>query len=430
MPDKTSKRNPLWWIPTAYIAEGIPFAMVIWVAATMFKDLGHSDGEITLALGSIGIAWSLKPFWAAFLDMWKTKKFFVLTMEFLMAGLLVVLALSLPLANYFQVIVAVLWVFAFASATQDICVDGVYLTSLDKKQQAAFVGVQGASWGTGRLFGVFVVVAVAAKFGGGEKSSWMIALCVAGAVMLALGIYHIFMLPKGSLSERPKSGNEILETLWDTLKDFFQKKSIIGMIIFILLIRCSEGLLLVLGPLFLQAPLSEGGVGLTLGEKATLDGVIGTILGISGGILGGLFISKFGLKKTFFFMALCVNMPNVCYIIMSQTVSAESPLAFSNVAVLYSIEKFGYSFGYVATMLYMMQQVSPGRFHMTHYAFCTAIMNLVLVPTQALSGVLSDHLGYKDYFIFVMIATIPSLIAAKMAPFPLQENSDPAETGT
>ena len=154
-------RNPWLWVPTAYLAEGIPFAMVIWVAGTLFKDLGHSDGEITVATASVGIAWSLKPFWAAFLDMYRTKKFFVLLMEVVMALLLCAMAVALPLPNYFQIVIALLWVMAFCSATQDICVDGVYITSLDEKGQARYIGVQGVFWNAGRLFGTALVVWVA-----------------------------------------------------------------------------------------------------------------------------------------------------------------------------------------------------------------------------------------------------------------------------
>src|SRR5688572_9046060 len=150
--------RPLAWVPTAYFAEGIPFAMVIWVAGTMLKDLGHSDGEITLATASIGLAWSLKPFWAAFLDMFRTKKFFVLSMEYAMAGLLVLVALAMQLQDSFHLVIGLLWVLAFASATQDICVDGVYITSLDSKRQAAWIGIQGMAWNVGRIFATAVIV--------------------------------------------------------------------------------------------------------------------------------------------------------------------------------------------------------------------------------------------------------------------------------
>lgn len=415
-------RHPLAWVPTAYIAEGIPFAMVIWVAGTMFKDLGHSDGQITVATASVGLAWSLKPFWAAFLDMYRTKRFFVISMEFLMAVVIGAIALCLPLPNYFQAIIAALWVLAFASATQDICVDGVYITSLDKTKQAAYIGIQGMCWNVGRIFATAAVVGVAGALQSSKsldpKVAWTYALGIAAATMAALGVYHYFVLPAGAVTEKPKNTAEVVATFSDTIKDFFRKKQIWGMLLFVFLYRSGEGFLLIEGPLFLQAPLDHGGVGLTLQQKGIIDGTISTVVSIGGGLLGGAFISKFGLKKSLFFMALCMNIPHACFLYLSHAVTPEAPLSLTTVGTLVTIEKFGYSFGFVANMLYMMQQISPGKYHMTHYAFCTAFMNLVLVPTQMASGPLADWMGYQNFFLFVMIASIPSIVAAWFAPFP------------
>ena len=424
----SSKRHPLAWVPTAYFAEGIPFAMVIWVAGTLFKDLGHSDGEITMSLASIGIAWSLKPFWAAFLDMFKTKRFFVLAMELLMAVLLGLLALALPLPNYFQAIIGILWVLAFASATQDICVDGIYLTSLDEEKQAKYIGIQGMAWNVGRIFATAGIVWIAGvlkeKSGYDAKEAWAVALLVSGAAMGALTLYHFFMLPPGSKTASASTTEEAMATFKDSVVDFFKKESIWGMLLFVALFRSAEGLLLVLAPLFMQAPLAEGGLGMTLVEKGLIDGTVSTGVSILGGLAGGVFVSKYGLKKTFFFLALCVNVPNLCYVYLSYAVTPDAPLSMTTIGTLVTIEKFGYSFGFVGNMLYMMQQISPGRYHMTHYAFCTALMNLVLVPTQMISGELADWLGYQHYFLFVIVATLPSLLAAKFAPFPRDPDAD------
>jgi PAT family beta-lactamase induction signal transducer AmpG len=416
-------RNPWSWVPSSYLAEGIPFAMVIWVAGTMFKDLGHTDGQITVATASIGIAWSLKPFWAAFLDMYRTKKFFVLLMEMLMAVLLAGIALCLPLPSYFQITIALLWVLAFASATQDICVDGIYITSLDEKKQAAFIGVQGVFWNVGKLFGTAVIVWAAGSLqedhGLATTAAWGWAIGLAGVTLAILAAYHWFMLPTGSVTERPKSVAEIGRTFLDTIADFFRKPGIWGMLAFVFLYRSSEGLLLLEGRLFLQAAPEHGGVGLRLKELGVIDGTISTVVSLGAGLLGGAFMAKFGLnRKTLIFMALCLNLPHLTYVIMSQLAGPGHPMALWTIGTLVTIEKFGYSFGFVANMLYMMQQISPGRYHMTHYAFCTALMNLMLVPTQAISGPLADHFGYKTYFIIVMFAAIPSILAAGYAPFP------------
>lgn len=575
-------RNPWLWVPSSYLSEGIPFAMVIWVAGTMFKDLGHTDGQITLATASIGIAWSLKPLWAAFLDMYRTKKFFVLAMELLMAVLLAGIAACLPLPNYFQITIAVLWVLAFASATQDICVDGIYITSLDEKKQAAFIGVQGVFWNVGRLFGTALIVYAAgslkADHGMSATAAWGWALGLAAVTLTGLAAYHWFILPTGTVTKQPHSARgfdnafldlwikrswlvgrlagagviiyaanllnerfgfspesvwtwcwtvgllvvtiigfavndwvmhpsgagpdqwfqriwkagrllgagaviyaaslvdarvgfsvtshsfwlwtlgklvglgicfslndrimhptgsnpvryqetrEIARTFMDTIVDFFRKESIWGMLIFVFLYRSSEGLLLIEGPLFLQASPDAGGVGLTLKEKGIIDGTISTFVSLGAGLLGGAFMAKFGLKRnTLIFMALCLNLPHITFVILSQLAGPGHTLSLVTVGTLVTIEKFGYSFGFVANMLYMMQQISPGKYHMTHYAFCTALMNLMLVPTQMISGPLADHFGYKTYFIIVMFAAIPSVLAACYAPFPRKpDNGHPA----
>jgi MFS transporter, PAT family, beta-lactamase induction signal transducer AmpG len=416
--------SPLAWVPSLYVAMGIPFSLVIWVSGTMFKDLGISDTKIALATGSVGIAWSLKPLWASFLDMYRTKKFWVLSMELAIALLLGLVAAALPLPNYFQIIIGILWVMAFASSTQDICADGVYITSLDKAQQAAWIGWQGAAWNTGRIFATTLVVYVAGKLqesGQSPKGAWALALCLSAGVMGAFAVYHFYKLPTGTIIRRPENTAEIVKTFGETLVDFFKKPKIVGMLLFVFLYRSGEGFLLVEAPLFMQAPLEKGGLGLSLLDKAFLDGAISTGVSLAAGVLGGMFIAKRGLKRSLLIMALCMNIPHLCFVYLSHAVTPEAPLSLTTIAVLVTVEKFGYSFGFVANMLYMMQQISPGKFHMTHYAFCTALMNLVLVPTQSASGWIADSLGYKNYFIFVAIVSIPSVFAAWFAPFPREE---------
>ena len=430
MSESTRVRNPAWWVTSSYFAMGVPFAMVVWVAGTLLKDLGHTDSEITLSTGSVVIMWSLKPLYAGFLDMFKTKKFWVVSMEFLIAILLGLIALALPLPNYFQVIIAILWVSAFASATQDICADGVYITSLDEKTQAGWIGLQGAAWISGRIFATAIVVLAAGvlktEAGLNAKAAWAIALGLSVATMAGLGVYHSFVLPTGSVPHRPQDSREVMTTFVDQWIDFFRKPKMWVMLLFVFLYRSGEGFLLIEAPLFMQAKVSEGGLGLSLEQKGLIDGLVSTIVSVVAGIAGGAFIAKFGLKRTIVFMALCMNVPHLCYIFLSQAVAPGSPLSMTTISLLVSFEKFGYSFGMVANMLYMMQQISPGKYHMTHYAFCTALMNLVLVPTQMASGPLADWMGYGNFFIFVLIASIPSVIVAWFAPFPNATDGGPA----
>jgi MFS transporter, PAT family, beta-lactamase induction signal transducer AmpG len=474
-------RNPAYWVPTSYLAEGIPFAMANWVVGTLLKDLGHADGAITAVTGTIGIAWSLKPLWAAFLDAYRSKKFFVLATEIIMAGLFAAIGLALKLPGYYLIIAGILWVTAFASATQDICVDGVYITSLDKQKQSAWMGWQGGFWNCGRFFGTSLIVGIAAvladKAGMEKHSAWMVAMLVAAATMGGLALYHSVVLPRGSKPApratslaspaAPVPGSPAVRAAvglgvggligflvslsasptvailvgvgtaasiivgWrehvPPFLDFIKKKQLFGMLLFVFLYRSGEGFLLQLGPLFIQAPISEGGLGLTLGQKSFLDGVLGTIMSIVGAVLGGYFVSRRGLKRSLLILALSMNIPHICYIILSHAVSPTTPLPAWFIYSLYSLEKLGYNFGFVGNMLYMMQQIAPGKFKMTHYAFATAFMNLVLWPTQTFSGRLADWMGYRHYFIFVLIASIPSVIAAWKAPFPNLPDADEPE---
>jgi PAT family beta-lactamase induction signal transducer AmpG len=314
-----------------------------------------------------------------------------------------------------------LWVLAFLSATQDICTDGIYITSLDRTRQAAWIGVQGMAWNAGRIFATAAVVGLAGLLkasGFRSKTAWASGLALSAVMIACLGVYHFFVLPTGSVSRRPLSRKDVAAQLADSVRAFFGKKSIWGMLAFVFLYRAGEGFLLVEGPLFLQAKLHDGGAGLSLTDKSLIDGTLSTVVSIIGGLLGGAFASRLGLKRTLLFLAFCLNVPHVCYVYLSQAVSPETPLSFTVVAALVSVEKFGYSFGFVGNMLYMMQQVAPGKYKMTHYAFSTALMNLVLVPTQMASGPLAEWLGYKTFFLFVMLASIPSILAAWLAPFP------------
>jgi MFS transporter, PAT family, beta-lactamase induction signal transducer AmpG len=426
MIENTRVRSAAAWVPTAYFAEGLPFAVVIWVAGTMLKDLGHSDTSITLSTASVGLAWSLKPFWAAFLDMYRTKKFWVIAMELFMAALLCTLGFALSLPTYFNFVIAALWLLAFASATQDICIDGIYISSLDKKKQAAWVGIQGMCWNVGRIFATAAVVWFASRMkaaGQTPKAAWALGLGLCAMTMVLLAVHHHLFLPTGEIMRRPKDAREVAASFADSVKAFVSKKAIGGMLLFVFLYRMGEGFLLIEAPLFLQAPIDQGGIGLTLGQKALIDGTVSTAVSIVGGILGGAFVSKFGLRRSLLTLALCMNVPHVCYVVLSQAASDHHALSLTTIQLLVSAEKFGYSFGFVGNMLYMMQQIAPGKYRMTHYAFATALMNLVLVPTQMVSGPVADWLGYKSFFLFVMFASLPSIYAAWRAPFPIADGS-------
>jgi PAT family beta-lactamase induction signal transducer AmpG len=255
------------------------------------------------------------------------------------------------------------------------------------------------------------------------QTAWSYALAAGALSMLLLGLYHGLVLPTGVLASPPESLRAAARTFVDAAVDFLRKPQLIGMLLFVFLYRSGEGFLLVEAPLFLQAAPHDGGAGLSLVDKSLIDGTISTVCALVAGLSAGMFVAKLGLKRSLFWMALAMNVPHLCFVYLSRQVSVEHPLSFMTVATWVTVEKVGYSFGAVANMLYMMQQIAPGKYPMTHYAFCTALMNLVLVPTQMASGPLAQWLGYKGFFLFVLLASIPSLVAAWFAPFPNVEST-------
>jgi MFS transporter, PAT family, beta-lactamase induction signal transducer AmpG len=220
---------------------------------------------------------------------------------------------------------------------------------------------------------------------------------------------------------RSQYAGEWRTTFVDAVREFFRKPEIWGMLLFVFLYRAGEGFLLVEAPLFLQAPVAQGGLGLALAEKSLIDGTVSTLVSVIGGLLGGAFAARYGLRKVLLILALSMNVPHLCYVALSQLASSGHAPPMWTIYALVSVEKFGYSFGFIGNMLYMMQQIAPGPYKMTHYAFSTALMNLVLVPTQVASGPLADWLGYRDFFLFVLFASIPSVWVAWRAPFPNRE---------
>jgi len=406
---------------------GIPFNVIMGgTAARMYKSLGYTDGQITVALGSIGVAWSLKPFWAAFLDMYRTKKFFVLTMEVLLAMIFAAIALSLPVPGFFQVSIALFWVASFASSTQDICADGIYLTAMDKPAQAKLAGVQGTFWVLGKVLATGLLISTLDKMkvanGWPEQKLWSSVMLVCGIAMVLLAVYHYFFLPAGSISHRPESAKQVVGDFLETAATFFQKRAFWGMIAFVFLYRLGEGLILMEGQLFLQSSTANGGLGLSAGQVSDIDAIYGTVASIVGGLLGGWFAGRGGLSRTLWILALCLNVPHFTYLYLSHIAAAGHGAPYATIVTMVSLEKFGYGFGMVGNMIYMMQQLAPGRSTMTHYAFATALMNLVLVPTNMISGPLAEALGFSTFFFVVMFASVPSIWAAWRAPFPLEKD--------
>lgn len=436
-PRKSPK--PLAWVPSVYFAMGLPFIAVNLVSTFMFKDLGISDTQIAFWTSVIMLPWTLKFLWSPFLEMYRTKKFFVVVTQLLSGLLFGVVAFSLKFDYFFAISISTMAVIALSGATHDIACDGVYMAELSPEDQAKYIGVQGAFYNIAKLVANGGLVAVAGMladhFGAVEgasvqenmpayKEAWMIIFIIISVLLLVLGLYHSRMLPSTQVPNREKrSSAEVLLELWEVIKNFFTKKHIIYYICFIILYRFAEGFIMKIAPLFLRSSREIGGLGLTLTQIGTLNGVFGSAAFVLGSLLAGIYVSRRGLKRTLFTLCCVFNFPFVAYTLLAVFQPENIYLIGAGIITEY----FGYGFGFVGLTLFMMQQIAPGKHQMSHYAFASGIMNLGVMLPGMMSGLVSDWLGYEKFFIYVLLATIPSLLITYFIPFTYDDSKKAVE---
>lgn len=429
------QRSPITWIPTLYFAMGMPFVVLNMVCTLMFKGLDISDAQIAFWTSLIMLPWTLKPIWSPLLEMYKTKKFFVIVTQILTGCIFGLVAMALHLPNFFAVSIALLAVIAFSGATHDVAADGVYMASLSKDDQARYIGWQGAFYNiakiaatgglvylagmlidlyTGDLKGLSAEAIAAAKHQG-TVMAWTIIMAVIGVIMVLLGLYNAKFVPSEqpkAKAERPNFKQTMID-LGNVFVDLFRKRHILYYICFIILYRFAEGFVMKIVPLFLKADVAQGGLGLTEKEIGLCYGTFGAAAFVIGSILAGYYVAHRGLQKSLFSLCCIFNLPFVAYTLLA--IYQPDNLWLIGGAVV--IEYFGYGFGFVGLTLFMMQQIAPGKHQMAHYAFASGIMNLGVMLPGMLSGYVSDWLGYHDFFIFVLFCTIPSFLITWFVPF-------------
>ena len=425
MSENLKKTSPLAWVPTVYFAMGLPFVVLNMVSAVMFKDLGISDTRIAFWTSLIMWPWTIKFLWSPFLEIFRTKKFFVVTTQLLSGVLFGLAALALHMPHFFAVTVGVFAVVAFSGATHDIAADGVYMSELSQADQAKYIGWQGAFYNLAKLVATGGLVWFAGwlyeRFDDGRMAafdafvqSWTVVLAILCVLLVLLGLYHARRLPSGGAAA---GGHHTLCEGMDGLREviaaFFTKKHIGLYILFIILYRLGEGFVMKIVPLFLKADTASGGLGLTNQQIGLYYGTFGAGAFLLGSLLAGYYIARRGLRRTLFTLCCIFNLPFGVYALLAWFQPSSLWLVGGGIVVEY----FGYGFGFVGLTLFMMQQVAPGRHQMAHYAFASGIMNLSVMLTGAVSGYLSDALGYGMFFLAVMLATVPAFLVTWFVPF-------------
>ena len=434
-PNIQNRRSPISWVPTLYFAMGMPFVVLNMVCTLMFKGLDVSDAQIAFWTSIIMFPWTLKPLWSPLLEIYKTKKFFVIFTQIATGCIFGLVALALHLPNFFAVCIALLAIIAFSGATHDVAADGVYMASLSKDDQARYIGWQGAFYNiakiaatgglvylagmlietyTGDVTGLSPAAAAAAKHNG-SVMAWTIIMAVIGGIMVVLGLYNAKFVPsevKKDAEERPGFKETMVE-LGNVFVDLFRKRHILYYIFFIILYRFAEGFVMKIVPLFLKADRADQGLGLSEKEIGLCYGTFGAAAFVIGSVLAGYYVAHRGLQKSLFSLCCVFNLPFVAYTLLA-VYQPESLVLIGGGIVL---EYFGYGFGFVGLTLFMMQQIAPGKHQMAHYAFASGIMNLGVMLPGMLSGYVSDWLGYRHFFIFVLFCTIPAFLITWFVPF-------------
>ena len=432
-------RNPWWWVPTLYFAEGIPYFVVNNISVMMFTKMGVPNGDMSFFTTLLYFPWFLKGIWSPIVDVLKTKRWWIVMMQILMTAMMVLLTVTLPhpdssvissgntSISMFTLTLVLFIITAFASATHDIAADGYYMLAHSPSSQAAFIGIRSVFYRVASVFGQGVLVFIAGVIesdglsalgveAGNIPMSWQITMGVAAVVFGTITLYHTFALPH-SADDKPRidadaagSTANNMKELVNSFKTFVMKPGCLLAIAFMLLYRLPEGFLIKLCQPFLVHSVEEGGLGLPTQLVGTVYGVFGVIALLLGGILGGLYSSRVGLKKSLWVMAAFMTLPCLTFVYLA----IAQPANVVIITVALCIEQFGYGFGFTAYMLYMMY-FSEGEFKTSHYAICTAFMALSMMLPGFVAGYIQEAIGYVNFFWMVMVCCLATLVVTYFA---------------
>ncbi len=410
---KTDNR-PWYWIPVLNFASGFPYVIIISVSVLMYKNLGISNEDIGLYTSLLYLPWVIKPLWSPFIDLYGTKRKWFLSMQLLISIAFLIVGLIIPANQFFILSLAVFWVAAFASASNDVASDGFYMLALEKEQQSFFLGIRSTFYRASMLTGNGLIILLAGylehRFGNNVQA-WSYTMIFVGIVMSILTVYNYFATPKAELPIKVGENEE--KSFGKVFGSFFKKKQIGLILAFILLFRLGESQLLKMLTPFLVDPISDGGMGLQTEDVGIIYGTFGLIALTIGGILGGIAISRHGLGKWMLPMILAMHLPIIGFVLLSHF----HPSSVIYIYLTVIAEQFGYGFGFAAFMMYLIY-VAEGESKTSHYSIATGFMALGMMLPGMVSGYIQDYLGYGNFFIWVFIATIPGLILSRFLIFP------------
>ncbi|MBS7230941.1 MFS transporter [Flavobacterium psychroterrae] len=408
--------KPWFWIPLLNFASGLPYAVIISVSVIMYKNLGISNEDIGVYTSLLYLPWVIKPLWSPFIELHGTKRKWFLSMQLLISIAFLIVGFTIPASGFFMMTLAIFWVAAFASASNDIASDGFYLLVLPENQQSFFLGIRSTFYRLSMLAGNGLIVLLAGylehKYGDNTKA-WSYTMIFVGLLMTFITIYNYFSTPRTEINAGEKPKSEEHQNFASIFITFFQKKQIGLVLAFILLFRLGESQLIKMLSPFLIDPKNVGGMGLDTQDVGIIYGTFGVAALTLGGILGGIAISKQGLTKWMLPMILAMHLPIIGFISLAHF----HPASIYYIYAVVITEQFGYGFGFAAFMMYLIY-VAEGESKTAHYALATGFMALGMMLPGMVSGYIQEYLGYGNFFIWVFLATIPGIILSRFLIFP------------
>ncbi len=409
MSTHATQRHPWWWIPTLYFAEGLPYMAVMTISTVMYKCLGIGNTEIAFYTAWLYLPWVIKPFWSPFVDIIRSKRWWVLAMQWAIAIAMASIAFALPASGFFQATLALFWLMAFASATHDIAADGFYMLALTEHQQSLFVGIRSLFYRISMVVGQGVLVVVAAFVSDAwaqPKAGWIVVFGILAAFFALVASYHSFALPRPAADamRSPRSRGEVLREFTETFVAFFRKPQVGVALTFMLLYRLPEAQLVKMITPFMLDPTESGGLGLTPDQVGLVYGTIGVIGLMLGGIVGGVAAARRGLRYWLHPMAWSMSLTCLTFVYLA----VAQPSAIWEIYLCVFVEQFGYGFGFTAYMLYLIY-FSAGRFKTAHYSICTGFMALGMMLPGMAAGWITDHFSYVAFFIWTMICCVATI---------------------
>ena len=415
--ERAQQRSAWAWVPSISFSQAVPYVAVMMLSTVMYKNLGISNTDLAFYTAWLYLPWVIKPLWSPVVELFGTKRRWIVLLQLLTGAALGAVALTLHLPRFFALSLAVLWLMAFSSATHDIASDGYYMLGLPtQRQQAAFVGVRSAFYKLAMIAGQGGLVYLAGQLmlsSGDPAHAWAVVFGVMSALFLLLCAYHQLILPRPDADHGVAAGGALWADFVTTFHSFFQKPGIKATLGFLLLYRLGEAQLLKMAAPFLLDPRAQGGLGLTTSQFGLVYGTVGVCALVLGGLAGGLVISRFGLKRSLWPMVFIMHVPDLVFVYLATALPTNTVL----ISACLAVEQFGYGFGFSAFMLYMIL-VADGEHKTAHYAICTGFMALGMMLPGMVSGWIQQHLGYQNFFIWACISTLPAFAMTALVRIP------------